>query len=113
MISMRYGKRAEPDTQNGTASTFDPKTLIKYKDVTGTTNSNGNLTLATVGLTVSDYVVLAVITLNNSMNTARVYTPYRGTSDGWGVHVTDANLASQSGSSENVRIYYIERSMID
>ena len=86
------------------ASSMMP-TSIYHKTVSGTTNSNGNISF---NLSVMNYAVVSVF---DATSFGIVAIPYYRNSDGWAAHcrVDDGNFAVRSNASVVLEVYYIKR----
>lgn len=102
------GSPAVPAVYNGADYKLPLGNMILVKEVSGTTNSSGNLGLGTADID-NDFVVLAVI---RQGSTTSICTPfYNVSTDEWSIHVTSpgASPSAVTNTSVNLIIFYLPR----
>lgn len=104
-LSSHDGSVAFPVNFNGSDWKLPLNKLLLTKEVSGTTNSSGNLDLFDSELWDNVVVLAAIRTDVNGLCTPF----YNKTTDAWGIHITTpgANPSAVTSASVTVRVFYL------
>lgn len=99
------GTPAVPASYNGADYKLPLGNMVLVKEVSGTTNTSGNLGLGVID---NNYVVLAAV----RTGTSSICTPlYNVSTDEWSVHVTSpgASPSAVTNTSVTLIVFYLPR----